>query len=264
MEHELWLTKPFNDFLAGPANAVLSAAGLPTSARPWENWLTVEIFVFVLLAIVALLIRSKLSTQNPGGAQHFFEATYGFIKTCARDAGVERPEKYIAYFTTIFLFIATMNLIGLVPAFEAPTLFAWVPAGLAIWTFLYFNVAGFRTNGWAYLKHFAGPIWWVAPLLFPVEIISNFIRPLSLTVRLYGNMYAGEQVTLVFLDLTKLVIPVIFMALHVFVSLIQAYVFTMLTMIYIAGATATHHHEAHEHAHDGDGLNEQNVHAPVH
>lgn len=249
MEHELLLTQLFNDYLAGPANAALNLIGMPSDPRPWGNWLAVEVLVAILIMVVALMIRGALSADKPGGLQHSFEGAYEFIKKSAVDAGVERPEKYMSYFATIFIFIATMNLIGLIPAFESPTMFAWVPAGLAIWTFLYFNLAGFRTNGWGYLKHFAGPIWWMAPLMFPIEIISLFIRPLSLTVRLYGNMFAGEQVTLVFISLTKLIFPVIFMGLHLFVGLIQAYVFTMLTMIYIAGATATHGH-GEEHGHD--------------
>lgn len=256
MEHELLLTRLFNDFLAGPANAALALVGAPTEARPWGNWLTVEIFVAVLLMIAAFAIRSALSADNPGGLQHVFESIYEFVKKAASDAGVEQPQKYMSYFATIFIFIASMNLIGLIPAFESPTMFVWVPAGLAIWTFLYFNVAGFRANGLGYLKHFAGPVAAMAPFMFLIEIISLFIRPLSLTVRLYGNMFAGEQVTLVFIDMTKIIIPVIFMGLHVFVSLVQAYVFTMLTIIYIAGATATHGH--------GEGMNEENVHAHGH
>lgn len=250
MEHELWLTRIFNDFLPGLGNAALNVVGMANSARPWENWITVEIFVALLLMAVALSVRGALSADKPGGLQHFIESIYEFIKKSANDAGVEEPQKYMGYFATIFIFIATMNLIGVIPAFESPTMFAWVPAGLAIWTFLYFNIAGFRTNGLGYLKHFAGPLWWMAPLMFPIEIVSLFIRPVSLTIRLFGNMFAGEQVTLVFLGLTKLVVPVIFMGLHVFVSLLQAYVFTMLTMIYIAGATATHGH-GDEHAHEG-------------
>jgi len=255
MEHELWLTRLFNDYLAGPANAALNLVGVASEARPWANWLTVEIFVALFLMVVALIVRASLSPDKPGGLQHSFESIYEFIKKSAGDAGVEHPEKYMAYFATIFIFIATMNLIGLIPAFESPTMFVWVPAGLAVWTFLYFNVAGLRTNGLSYIKHFAGPIWWMAPLMFPIEIISLFIRPLSLTVRLYGNMFAGEKVTLVFMDLTKLVVPVVFLGLHVFVALVQAYVFTMLTMIYIAGATAHGH---------GEGQGEENVHAHGH
>ncbi len=251
MHEKLGITHFFNEYLAGPANAALNLVGLPSEERPWGDWLAVEVLVAVILMIVALLIRGSLSADKPGGLQHFFESAYEFMKKSAVDAGVEHPEKFMSYFATIFIFIATMNLIGIIPWFESPTMFAWVPAGLAIWTFFYFNLAGFRAQGLGYIKHFAGPIWWMAPLMFPIEIISLFIRPLSMTVRLYGNMFAGEQVTLVFISMTKLIVPVIFMGLHVFVGLVQAYVFTMLTMIYIAGATATHgHDDDHGHAHD--------------
>jgi len=92
-----------------------------------------------------------------------------------------------------------------------------------------------------YLAHFAGPIWWMAPLMIPIEIISHFARPLSLTIRLFANMYAGEKITMVFLGLTYLVVPSLFMGLHVFVSLIQAFVFMVLTMIYVGSATAHEH-----------------------
>jgi F-type H+-transporting ATPase subunit a len=239
MHEELWLTALFNKYLAGVANGILGIFGLHAHdpAKPWENWIVMELLVVALVMIGAALVRSRLSADKPGGVQHFFETVYGFIKSTAHDAGVHHAEKFIPYFATIFLFIASMNLIGMIPAFESPTMFPWVPAGLAVVTFFYFNYWGFSTNGLGYLKHLMGPYWWLAWLMFPIELISLFIRPLSLTVRLYGNMYAGEQVTLVFLSLTKLVIPVIFMGLHVFVALVQAYVFTMLTMIYVAGAT---------------------------
>jgi F-type H+-transporting ATPase subunit a len=233
----------------------MNLVGLPSEPRPWSNAIAVEILVAVLLMVFALIVRASLSPDKPGALQHTVESIYGFIKKSAIDAGVEHPEKYMSYFATIFIFIASMNLIGLIPAFESPTMVIYVPAGLAVWTFFYFNVAGFRTNGLGYLKHFMGPIWWMAPMMFLIEIISLFIRPLSLSVRLYGNMFAGEQVTLVFVNMTKFIIPVIFMGLHVFVALVQAYVFTMLTMIYMAGATAHGH---------GEGQNEENVHAHGH
>jgi F-type H+-transporting ATPase subunit a len=251
MEHELWLTRIFNDVLAGPANAALNLVGIASQERPWTNWLTVEIFVAVVVMIVALMVRASLNTEKPGALQHVFEFILEFLKKGAQDAGIEHSGKYMAYFGTLFVFIAAMNLIGLIPAFESPTMFTFVPAGLAVWTFIYFNYAGFRTNGLGYLKHFMGPVMALAPFMFVVEMISLFIRPLSLTVRLYGNMFAGEQVTLVFMSLTKLVIPVIFMGLHVFVALVQAYVFTTLTMIYIAGATA--HDHGSDHGHDAHG-----------
>lgn len=251
--HELFITRFFNDYLAGPANAALSLVGMPAQERPWENWLTVEILVALLLMVFALMVRSALNSEKPNGLQHIVELIWEMVRKGAADAGVDHPEKYMAYFGTLFMFILSMNLIGIIPAFESPTMFTYVPAGLAVWTFLYFNYAGFRTNGIGYLKHFMGPVWWLAPFMFVVELISVFIRPVSLTVRLYGNMFAGEQVTNVFLDLTKVIVPVIFMGLHVFVSLVQAYVFTTLTIIYIAGATA--------HGHGSDGLVEENAHA---
>lgn len=248
MEHELGLTALFNNYLAGPANAVLRMFNLPASERPWENWLVMEILVVALLMITVAALKSSLSVDKPGKLQHIFELLYGFFKTTIDEVGIHHGEKYLPYIGTVFIFILSMNLIGVIPAFEAPTMAPWVPAGLALVTFWYFNYSGFRAQGIHYLAHFAGPVRFpnklatIAIVLFmlPIELTSVFIRPLSLTVRLYGNMFAGEQVTNVFLGLTKLVIPVIFMGLHVFVALVQAYVFFLLTTIYISGAT---HHD---------------------
>jgi F-type H+-transporting ATPase subunit a len=242
-EHELALTRFFNEYLAGLANAVLGLFGITAKhpGHPWETWLVVELLVVVLLMVVVAILRSQLSADKPGPLQHVFELIYGFIKTTIDEVGIEHGEKHLAYIGTIFIFILSMNLIGTIPAFEAPTMVVFVPAGLAICTFVYYNAAGFRANGIGYLKQFAGPVLWLAWLMIPIELISHFVRPLSLTVRLYGNMFAGEQVTGVFLDLTKLVIPVIFMCLHLFVALVQTYVFTLLTTIYISGATSHEH-----------------------
>jgi F-type H+-transporting ATPase subunit a len=134
------------------------------------------------------------------------------------------------------------NLIGLIPGFVSPTQVIYVPCGCALVAFFYFNIEGMKKQGVGkYLKHFAGPIWWMAPLMIPIEIIGSLARPLSLSVRLFANMYAGEQVTLVFLSMTYLVVPAVFMGLHVFVSLLQAYIFVLLTMIYVAGAVEEAH-----------------------
>ena len=145
-------------------------------------------------------------------------------------------------FETLFIFILIANLIGVIPGFVSPTQAVCVPAGCAILAFLYYNIQGIRKNGlFKYAKHFAGPIPVMAPLMIPIEIISHLARPLSLTIRLFANMYAGEQVTLVFLSLTYLLGPAIFMGLHVFVALLQAYIFVLLTMIYVGGAVAEEH-----------------------
>jgi F-type H+-transporting ATPase subunit a len=148
----------------------------------------------------------------------------------------------VSFFGTLFIFILFMNVIGIVPGFESPTMTPAVPLGLAVSVFLYYNWMGFRAQGVGkYLAHFAGPIWWMAPLMIPIEIISHLARPLSLTVRLYANMFAGEMVTVTFLSLTFFAVPVIFMGLHLFVAFLQAFIFMLLAMIYVGGAVAQEH-----------------------
>ena|SRR6185295_10982184 len=243
-EHELWLTALFNQYLAGPANSILAIFGLKAEnpAHPWQNWIVMELLVFLVLIVLVAMVRSSFSVDKPGKLQHLFETVYTFLKTTAGEVGIHNETKYINYFGTVFVFILFMNLIGIIPTFESPTMNAAVPCGLALCTFAYFNATGVRAQGFGkYLLHFLGPVWWLAWLMLPIEIMGTLARPLSLTIRLYANMFAGEQVTIAFLGLTYLVVPVIFMALHVFVSLLQAYIFTLLTMIYVSGATAHEH-----------------------
>lgn len=243
MEHELWLTRLFNDYLAGLGSAILGPLGIAAEnpQRPWENWFTMELFVVLLVVLTAAVLKAGLSVDKPGKLQHLFEVLYEFLSDSAHGLGMHHSEKFVPYFGTIFTFILSMNLIGIIPVFESPTNFPWVPCGLAICTFVYYNYMGFRANGPGYLAHFAGPVWWLMPLMIPVELISHFARPLSLTVRMFGNMFAGEQVTDVILHLSYIVFPAIFMGLHVFVAFLQAYIFTLLTMIYVASATSHEH-----------------------
>src|SRR5258708_16726716 len=241
---ENWLTAIFNKYLANVANAVLGLFSVKAQnvAHPWETWLVMELLVVAILVVTVAMVRSRLSVERPGTLQHVFEGLYDFMITQASDVGIEHPNKYVNFFGTLFIFIAAMNLIGIIPVFESPTMTVYVPAALAVTTWVYYHAMGIRELGlWKYLAHFGGPILVLAPLMFVIEIIGHFARMLSLTVRLYGNMFAGEQITNVFISLTYLVVPVIFMALHVFVSLLQAYVFTLLTMIYVSLGTAHEH-----------------------
>jgi F-type H+-transporting ATPase subunit a len=170
------------------------------------------------------------------------EMFYDFVKGQAEDQVGHAAHHYMAFFGTLFLFILTANLIGLIPIFESPTMNASVTAGCAFATFAYYNLAGVIAQGpLRYLAHFCGPMWQLAILMFPIEVVSHLARLLSLTVRLYANMFAGEQVTLVFLHLTKFIGPVIFMGLHLFVGVIQAYIFMLLAMVYVGGAVAHDH-----------------------
>ncbi|HLK51681.1 MAG TPA: F0F1 ATP synthase subunit A [Bryobacteraceae bacterium] len=242
METELWLTRIFNDNLAGLGNSLLSLVGMPGQPRPWANFITMQILVVAFLVIVFAILRGRLSYDRPGKLQHIFELIYEFVHGQTEDQMGHSGGKYMTYFATIFIFILFCNLIGLIPGFEAPTMNPSVPAGCAILTFLYYNGVGIRANGaLKYAAHFAGPVWWLAPLMIPIEIVSHLARPLSLTIRLYANMFAGEKLTMVFLSLTYLFVPAAFMGLHFFVALLQAYIFMLLTMIYVGGATAHDH-----------------------
>jgi F-type H+-transporting ATPase subunit a len=242
-EIELALTGLFNQYLAEPANAVLGMMGMAAEnpKHPWPNWLVMEILVVALIMLTVALLRSQLSAANPGKLQHVFELIYGFIDDTIKEVGVHHGDRYIYYIGTVFVFILSMNLIGLIPGLDSPTNFIYVTVGLAISTFIYYNFFGIKELGFSYVKQFLGPVWWLAWLMVPVELISHFVRPLSLSVRLYGNMYAGEQVTGVFTSLTRILIPVIFILLHIFVAVVQTYVFTLLTTIYIAQATSEEH-----------------------
>ena len=131
---------------------------------------------------------------------------------------------------------------GLLPGIETPTSAPAVPLGIAIPTFFYDNWQGLRAHGViGYAKTFLGPMWWIAWLVGPIEIISNLARVLSLTIRLYANMFASDLLTLVFFSMIPPVLPVVFLGLHFFVSMIQAYVFMLLTLIYLSLAVAHEH-----------------------
>jgi F-type H+-transporting ATPase subunit a len=242
MHEEIWITKLFNDHLAGLGNAAVNLVGWPSVARPWTNYVTMELFVAALIMLVFALLKSRLSADRPGKAQQTFELIYEFIDSQGKEQVEHHSDRYFSFFGTIFIFVLFANLVGVIPTLESPTMYPSVPLGCAVAVFLYYNYMGVREVGiGGYLKHFVGPVLWLSPLMVIVEIVSHMARPMSLTIRLFANMYAGEQITMVFLGLTFIGFPAIFMGLHVFVSLIQAYVFMVLTMLYVGAATAEEH-----------------------
>jgi F-type H+-transporting ATPase subunit a len=152
-------------------------------------------------------------------------------------------ERFQAFVTCVGLFIVINNLIGLIPGVVTPTSQPVVPLGIAVLTFLYYNLHGVRVQGpIGYLKHFAGPVWWLSPLLFPVEVISHLARVMSLTIRLYANMLASDLLALIAFSMFPLIFPTVLLGLHFFVALIQAYVFMLLTIIYLSMAVAHDEH----------------------
>jgi F-type H+-transporting ATPase subunit a len=220
-------------------------------ATPITNPFAMELLVVVLLTIFFIAVRARLSVERPGGLQHTMESIHGFVADMADEVVGHHGHKYVPYLVTLGVFILACNLIGLVPGLESPTGVPVVPLGCALLTWFYYHYQGLRTNGLVgYLKHFIGPQDKEMPLimrvllpflLFPIEVFSHTARIMSLTIRLFANMFAGEMVTLVFFSLVPLAIPVVFEGLHIGVSFIQAYIFVLLACVYLGEATGQEH-----------------------
>ena len=221
------------------------------------------VFIGTLLTIIGLTYRAKIAKVSnvviPDKGitfRNLVEAYGKFIYTqCNAVLGEKEAPKYFQFVATIFLLIFLSNVIGLFPGFLPPTETLNTTLALGCFSFLYYNVKGCKELGTInYLKHFAGPLWYLAFLIFPIEILSNFIRPMSLALRLQGNMMGDHKVLETFSGLEvlglklSLFVPMPFYILGLLVCFIQAYVFTMLSMVYISLATAHHDHdEAHAH-----------------
>jgi F-type H+-transporting ATPase subunit a len=209
---------------------------------PITNFVAMEVLVFLLLLVFFVVIRSRLSVENPGGVQHVAEGLHNFIEGQSREIIGHHSEPYTPFLVSLFLFILVCNLLGVIPGFESPTANPSVPLGCAVLSFLYYNLQGLKKQGPVhYAAHFLGPVWWLSWLMLPIEIISHLARMLSLTIRLFANMFAGDMVTLVFFSLVPLGVPVLFLGLHIGVSLLQAYIFVLLVTVYLSGAVETAH-----------------------
>jgi F-type H+-transporting ATPase subunit a len=150
-------------------------------------------------------------------------------------------QRHVPYLVALGFFILLCNLLGLVPGFDSPTASPEVPLGCALTTFIYYHFYGIRHHGPHYIKQFLGPTWGLAWLMLPIELISHFARILSLTVRLYANMFAGDMVTLAFFSLVPILLPVAFLGLHLLVALVQTFIFVVLTMVYVGMAVSEEH-----------------------
>lgn len=244
-EHELWFTALLNHYLPGPANALIGLLGLHAHdpSKPWTNYNAMLLLIAAFLLLLPWMVRASLSISRPGYAQQIGELLLGFLKDQAHEVIGHHGHKYAYWFATCFVFILFSNLLGVIPSFESPTMAPAVPLGIAVATFFYYNGVGIKAQGIVgHLKHLMGPVWWLAPFMFGIEVISHFIRPVSLTIRLFANMLAGEQVTLAFMSLVPVGVPALLMGLHTFVSFLQAFIFTILTMAYVGMAVA---HEEH-------------------
>ena len=246
-EETLWFTKLLNDLFAGPVNGFLEALGIhphhPT--EPIPDYMAMQVLVALVLVALFLFLRLRLrlSLDRPGKLQHILEVGYGFIRSQAEEIIGHHGHRFVPMVLTLGLFILFGNLVGLIPTFGAATSHIEVTVGCAMVAFLYYHYAGVQQQGLLkYIRHFCGPMLVLAPLMFPIEIVSHLARPLSLSVRLFANIFAGHQVAEVFFDLSKgIAVPMIFLGLDTFISFLQAYIFMLLTMVYLSGAVAEEH-----------------------
>ncbi len=197
------------------------------------------------LIMALLIIVGWLATRNvqivPGRVQNFFEFLIGSLEEFVVSNMGEAGRKVFPLLCTLFVYIFLCNISGLVPGFFPPTANVNTNASMAIFVFLYYNFLGFKIHGIKYIKHFMGPYWWLAPIMFPIEIVSHLARPLSLTLRLFGNIM-GEDIVLALLFILAPVVstlPIYF--LFLLADTIQAFVFFMLSMLYLQGAVEEAH-----------------------
>jgi len=244
MHEQLAFTALLNQLFAGPVTGLLRALHIEPKfpQAPIPNSVAMEVLVFVFLVALFLMVRSRLSVDKPGALQHIFEGAHGFINSQSEEIIGHHSEGFTPFLMALGFFILASNLLGLIPGFESPTgASPAVPLGCAICAFVYYQAQGFKHAGIGYLKHFLGPVWWLSWLMLPIELISHAARMLSLTIRLYANMFAGDMVTLVFFSLVPIGVPILFLGLHIGVSLLQTYIFVLLTTVYLQGAVADEH-----------------------
>jgi F-type H+-transporting ATPase subunit a len=196
--------------------------------------------------IAIVLVRVAMSNLQivPRGTQNVMEAYIGGVLKMGTDVmGAEAARRYLPLVATIGLFVGIANLIGIVPGFEAPTAFLEMPLTLALVVFVYYNFEGIRRQGVIkYFKHFLGPVWWLYWLMLPIEIVSHFSRLVSLSFRLFGNVKGDDMFLMVILMLAPWILPMIPFALLTFMAFLQAFIFMMLTYVYLGGAIAVDDH----------------------
>ena len=210
-----------------------------------------KVFIYVTHMLLAaglalILVRSAMSNLQlvPKGTQNLMEAYINGVLQMGTDVmGKENARRYVPLIATIGLFVAIANLIGVIPGFEAPTAFLEFALTLALTVFVYYNFEGIRKQGVIkYFKHFLGPVWWLYWLMFPIEIVSHFSRLVSLSFRLFGNVKGDDMFLMVILMLAPWILPMVPFALLTFMALLQAFIFMMLTTVYIGSAIAVEDH----------------------
>ena len=265
LKFELAYTKPVWDKVLGFFGTTPEDAFGPYTAETAIPWYTIMFFIACILSVVIIwILKGKLSESEPGGGQQTLEVSVLSVRSMIEDIIGPHGLKYFPVVMTFATLILVSNLMGLFPLFMSPTAATSVTFALGLSSFLYYNYIGISENGLLmHLKHLGGPVWWIAWLIFPIELISNLIRPFSLGIRLFGNLFADEQVMATLSGLAPpwtWFAPILLMPLSVFVALIQTFVFILLSQLYISEVThAPHGHGEHGADHD----EEMEIIAPV-
>src|SRR5882672_6759104 len=232
----------------------------PETAIPWY---TVMFVIACILSVVIIwILKGKLSEEDPGYGQQTLELSVLAVRSMLEDIIGPHGLKYFPVVMTFAVLILVSNLMGLFPLFMSPTSATSVTFALGLSSFLYYNSIGISENGlFRHLKHFAGPIWWIAPLIFPIELISNLIRPFSLGIRLFGNLFADEKVLdtvsqlappYTMFGVPNLMILVVLMPLSLFVCVVQTFVFILLSQLYLSEVSHAPHDSHADHEHEED------------
>ena len=197
-------------------------------------------FVMAMLVLFSFLATRRMNIL-PGRFQNFMEVIIGGFDSLLADTMGHEGRKFFPLIATLGLYILTSNLLGMIPGFESPTANLNTTVSMAVVVFVMTHIVGVKVHGVKYFKHFLGPVWWLTPIMIPIEIISHLARPLSLSVRLFGNIMGEDKVLAVVLLLVPLLVPLPVFVLMIFTSCIQTFVFMLLAMMYIAGALEEAH-----------------------
>jgi F-type H+-transporting ATPase subunit a len=264
LEHSLWIVQLVNALFGPLVAAALRPLGF--EFKPGQevipDFIVMSLLILVAVSALCLFIRSRLSVENPGKLQLALEEAVSFLNGMLDDFVGPKGRSYLGLVGTMFIFILIGNLMGLVPGLKSPTSNINVTLGCALTVFVYYQFHGFKEQGVVgYVKHFmvppGAPVW-IAPIYFPIEIISHLSRVLSLSVRLFGNIFGEDLVILILASIVPFVVPLPMMFLGLVTSALQAYIFAMLTTIYLAGAVVVEHgpdrHGEHAEGHEAAGV----------
>lgn len=242
--HEFFISTVFNRYIAVP---VAESLGYHHRHEVLPAHLVMIILISLGLIAFSLIVRRGFSVDKPGSIQQFLELLSEGILSLSKDIVGSNPRRFFPLLGGLFIYILAGNLLGLFPGFMSPTSNLNVTASCGLIVFIYYNYVGFKENGfWKYMAHFAGPSLVIAPLLFVIEIISHCARPFSLSVRLFGNIFAEELILETLNSLFPFLISLPVMGLALFASTVQAFIFIVLTMVYLGGAVEHSHEEADE------------------